>query len=211
MSYTWVHCKLTRMPCRMPVSSTTSRRAALSANSPHSRLPVTDCQKPGGRRRSNSRNSPPSVWITIKTDSGRRRDGTVTGILDAQGLSTISRSVDLRRDAHANMQFLELRLADLRRRIHQEIRRRLRLREGNDIADAVRAGHQHRQPIESEGNAAMRRRPELERIQQESELVARLLRRNTQQIEHHRLKVLRMNTHRAAADFRPVAHHVVGL
>jgi hypothetical protein len=46
MSYTWVHCRLRSNPCVMPVSSTTSRRAASSGISPHSRLPVTDCQNP---------------------------------------------------------------------------------------------------------------------------------------------------------------------
>src|SRR6202789_2883847 len=78
ISYTCVHCKLTSTPCRIPVSSITSRRAAASAGSPHSKLPVTDCQNPGGRRRSSSKNSPPSVWITIKTDSGRRNCCKIT-------------------------------------------------------------------------------------------------------------------------------------
>jgi len=67
-----VHCRLTRTPCRMPVSSTTSRRAALSANSPHSKLPVTDCQNPGGRRRSSSRKIR-RVGVDHDQDRFRRR------------------------------------------------------------------------------------------------------------------------------------------
>ena len=57
----------------------------------------------------------------------------------------------------------------------------------------------------------MRRRAELERIEQESELRARLFRRDAQQVEHHRLQFLRVDTHRSAADLRAVQHHVVGL
>ncbi len=109
------------------------------------------------------------------------------------------------------MQFPQLRLADLGRRIHQQIRGGLSLREGDHVADAVRAGHQHRQPVETKGDAAVRRGAELERIEQESEFQSRLFRRNPQQVEHGGLQFLIVDSHRAAADLRTVEHHVVGL
>jgi hypothetical protein len=67
--------------------------------------------------------------------------------------------------------------------------RRLGLREGDHVANAVGSRHQHRQPIQSEGDAAVGRRAVLQRIQQEPELRARLFRGNAEQVEHHRLAV----------------------
>src|SRR2546429_7551238 len=51
------------------------------------------------------------------------------------------------------MQLPQLRFAHLRRRIGERIRGRLGLREGDHLADAVGAGHEHGQPIEPKGNA----------------------------------------------------------
>src|SRR5690242_10487157 len=75
------------------------------------------------------------------------------------------------RYSHANVQLAQLQLAGLGRRIRHRIRRRLRLREGDHLADAVGTGHQHRQAVQAERNAAVRRRTELERIQQEAKLL----------------------------------------
>src|SRR6185437_4102990 len=75
------------------------------------------------------------------------------------------------RRPHPNMQLAQLRLARLRGRIGHRIRRGLRLREGDHLADAVRSRHQHRQAIQAERDASMRRRAELECIQEEAELL----------------------------------------
>ena len=53
--------------------------------------------------------------------------------------------------------------------------------------------------------------PNFERIEQEAELLLRLLGLDAEQIEHRRLHLLAVDTHRAAADLRAVQHHVVGL
>src|SRR5271154_3583612 len=109
----------------------------------------------------------------------------------------LQRSLDLRRrSAHADVQFSELSLADVSRRIHHKIRSRLSFRESNYVANTVRRRHEHRQAIEPEGNTAVRRCAKLQRIQQETELLSCLLRRNTQQAENSRLQFLMMNTHR---------------
>ena len=67
------------------------------------------------------------------------------------------------------------------------------------------------QAVESEGDAAVRRRAELECIEQESEFQPCLFRRDAEQVEHHRLQFLHVDAHRSAADLRAVQHHVVGL
>ena len=59
------------------------------------------------------------------------------------------------RRPYANMHFAQLLLADLGGRVGERIRGRLRLRERDDVANAVGAGHVHDQPVETERNATM--------------------------------------------------------
>ena len=115
------------------------------------------------------------------------------------------------RRPHADVHLAQLLLADLGGRVGQRIRRRLRLRERDDVADAVRAGHVHDQAIETERDATMRRRAELQRVEQEAELELRFFGADAQQFEHRRLHVLAVDTHRTTGDLAAVEHEVVGL
>ena len=53
----------------------------------------------------------------------------------------------------------------------ERIVRGLGLGKGDDLPDRAGAGHQHRDPIEPEGDAAVRRTAELQRIEEESEFL----------------------------------------
>src|SRR5271169_2378889 len=72
--------------------------------------------------------------------------------------------------AQADVQVPQLLLADGGRRVGERTGGGLRLRERDDLADAVGARHQHDEPVEAESDAAVRRRPEPERLEQEAEL-----------------------------------------
>src|SRR5688572_28162657 len=72
--------------------------------------------------------------------------------------------------SNPDVDFAQLLLADLSGCVRERIRCRLRLRERDDVADAVGAGHVHDQAIETKRDTAMRRRAELERVEQEAEL-----------------------------------------
>mgnify|MGYP004115107187 CR=1 FL=1 len=73
------------------------------------------------------------------------------------------------------MQFLELLVFDIRRRIHHKVLRLLVQREGNDFANRLSTGHQHDQTIQTKGQTTVRRRTELQRIEQEAELLLLLV------------------------------------
>ncbi len=113
------------------------------------------------------------------------------------------------RQLDANVQVAQLLLRDLGRRVGQRAGGGLRLREGDDVTDRVGAGHQHREPVEAERDPAMWRRAVLERVEQEAELLLGLLRADAEHLEHGRLHIIAMDTHRAAADLGAVQHHVV--
>ncbi|KAG1241167.1 hypothetical protein G6F68_016956 [Rhizopus microsporus] len=73
------------------------------------------------------------------------------------------------------MQFFQLLLVHFRRCIGQQILRALRLREGDHVADRFGAGHHRDDAVQAEGDAAVRRRAVLQRIQQVAELLAGFL------------------------------------
>src|SRR5688572_28255575 len=81
----------------------------------------------------------------------------------------------------------QLLFIDRAGRLHQQVLRTLGLREGDDIADRLGPGHQRHQAVQAEGDAAVRRRAELQVVEQEAELGARLLLRNAQRLEYFRL------------------------
>src|SRR5262249_27813919 len=84
-----------------------------------------------------------------------------------------------------------------------------RLGEGDHVADAGRAGQQHDHPVPAEGDAAVRRRAVLERVEQEAELGAGLLGGQADHVEHRLLYRGGVDTDRAATDLVAVAHDVV--
>ncbi len=109
------------------------------------------------------------------------------------------------------MQLAQLLLVDFRGRLRQQILGALRLREGDHVADRFGAGHHGDDAVQAEGDAAVRRRAILQRVQQVAELLAGFLGADLQRAEHLALHFLAVDTDRAAADFPAVQHHVVGL
>ena len=80
-------------------------------------------------------------------------------------------------------EFGELALLHFRRGvIHGTYAHRI-LREGNHLPDRLLAGHEHDKPIQARCDPAVRRRPVLERLEQESESTLGLLLRETDNIE----------------------------
>jgi ferredoxin len=87
----------------------------------------------------------------------------------------------------------------------------LGLGEGDHVADRLGLGHQRDEAVQAEGQAAVRRRAVLQRVEQEAELDLRVFRRNLQRLEHLALHLGAVDPHRAAAQLPAVEHHVVGL
>ena len=99
---------------------------------------------------------------------------------------------------------------DRRRGTGQRVETTAALRERDDLAQRVRPGQQHADPVPAEGDAAVRRRAVLERLQQEAELVPGLLLGDAEHLEHPLLHVRAVNTDGAATDLVAVADDVVG-
>ena len=107
------------------------------------------------------------------------------------------------------MDFSKLLVRDRRRRAGHQALRRGGLRERDHVADRLRACHQRRDAIDAERDAAMRRRAETQRIQQEAELRLGLFRTDAEQLEHRALHLRPVDADRTAADLVAVQHHVV--
>src|SRR6185295_2681851 len=67
------------------------------------------------------------------------------------------------------MELTQLLRVDRRRRSGHQIERVRRLRERDDLPDGRLAGQDRHQAVEAERDAAMRRRPVLERVEEEAE------------------------------------------
>src|SRR5262249_14705845 len=85
---------------------------------------------------------------------------------------------------HVDSALPELGRARGRGRLRHRITPLLRLGERDGLADRVVTGKHGRQPIETEGDAAHRRRAELEGVEQEAELRSRLFLPDAEQVEH---------------------------
>src|SRR5690606_2211719 len=99
---------------------------------------------------------------------------------------------------------------DRARRLGEQAGRRLRFRERNHLANGLRARHHHYQAVEAEGDASVRRTAVLERVEQEAELLLRLLRADAEHAEYRLLHLWTVDADGAAAEFGAVHHHVVG-
>src|SRR5580700_5160671 len=115
----------------------------------------------------------------------------------------------LRRGVDAG--FLALGGGDRGRGTGQRVGARGRLGEGDDLADRFRAGQEHDHAVPAEGDAAVRWRAVLERVEQEAELGAGLFLAQPDYVEDLLLHGLLVYTDRAAADLVAVADHVVGV
>src|ERR1700729_956313 len=92
------------------------------------------------------------------------------------------------------MQLLHLLFADRSRRIHHQIDRLRGLRESNHLAQALRSSQNHHNPIQPEGNSAMRWRAILQSIQEEPEPLLSLGITHPERSEDLRLHILAVNT-----------------
>ncbi len=110
------------------------------------------------------------------------------------------------RDAQA--QLVELRRLDARC-VHQQVLTALRLRERDHVAQALGAGEQHRDAVEAEGEAAVRRRAGVERVQHEAEARLHVALRVAEQLEDLALHVAAVIAQAARAELEAVHHDVV--
>src|SRR3954453_8522626 len=81
----------------------------------------------------------------------------------------------LRRREDADAQFVELLGVDGRRCVGHRVRPRLRLREGDDLADVVLAGQHRDEAVDAEGEATVWRGAVPERVEEEPEPALGLL------------------------------------
>ena len=84
------------------------------------------------------------------------------------------------------------------------------LRERDHLAKRLRTGKKHAGAIPANRDAAVRRRAELERVEEEAKLLLRLLLGHAEHREHALLDITLVNTDRAATDLIAIAHDVVG-
>ncbi len=77
----------------------------------------------------------------------------------------------------ADVEFFQLLLGDGGGRVGHEVDGFGGFGEGDDFAQAGRAGEQHDDAVEAEGDAAVRRRAVFERVEEEAEAACALLRR----------------------------------
>ena len=117
----------------------------------------------------------------------------------------------LRRKRRLNREFVELLLRDFRWRTRHQVARLRRLRERDAVADIVNARKEHDDAIQTERESPVRRSAELQRVDEETELLARLFARHSEQAENFVLNLGVVNTDRAAARFKAVKHEVVRL
>src|SRR5262249_16909567 len=103
-------------------------------------------------------------------------------------------------------QLLELARVDRRRGVGHHVAGPLVLRERDHVADVLRASQPHREAIQTQGDAAVRRGTRLQRIEQEPEALSRLFFAHAQHPEHMRLHLWIVDSDAAAADLVAVHH-----
>ena len=101
-------------------------------------------------------------------------------------------------------ELLQVRLGHRRRRALEERARRGRLGEGDHVAQRGRAGEQHRDAVESERDAAVRRCARAQRLEQEAEPQLRRGVVDAEQREDARLQRGIADADAAAAELEPV-------
>lgn len=107
--------------------------------------------------------------------------------------------------------FVELRLVDIARCVEHHVAAVVVFREGDVVADRLRTSEERAEPVETEGQTAVRGCAVLEGVHQEAETLLRLFRREAQQLEHLGLQFRVVDTDRAAADLGAVTDEVVGV
>lgn len=113
--------------------------------------------------------------------------------------------------AQTDVEFAQLLFFDRGRSLREQTLGALGLREGDDVTDRIGAGHHRGDAVETEGDAAVRRRTELQGVEEEAELVAGFFLADLKGFENLFLHFFAVDTDRTAADFPTVQDHVVGL
>src|SRR5947209_6926963 len=111
----------------------------------------------------------------------------------------------------AYVQLVELVRINRAGRVNHQVCRRGGLGEGHQVAYVLDAGERHQHALYSSGNASVRRRAVLQRVEEETEALARLLFRQSQGFEDEPLHVAPVDADRAARDLDAVDHSVVSL
>jgi hypothetical protein len=106
-------------------------------------------------------------------------------------------------------ELVELGRLDRGRGTRHRVDARLVLGEGDRVAEVRLAGEHHHHPVDPEGDPAVRRGSHRERVEQEPELRALLLRRQVEQAEHALLHVGLVDPEGAAAELVAVPDQVV--
>ena len=113
------------------------------------------------------------------------------------------------RSARLEAQFAELLVVNAGQANGHQVGGPLRLGKGDAVADVVAAGEEHHQPVDAQGDPAVRRGDKLKRVQQEPETLAGQRLVDAQQAEYLLLKLRVVDTNGAAAGLGAVDHQVV--
>ena len=98
---------------------------------------------------------------------------------------------------HADVQLLQLLVVDGGGCVGHEVDGFGGFGEGDDFAEAGRAGEKHHDPVEAEGDAAMRGRALFKRVEEEAEALACLFVADAERGEDLLLDVFAMDTYGA--------------
>ncbi len=112
---------------------------------------------------------------------------------------------------HADAEQVELRLGDRQGRVRHRVGAGLGLRERDHLADVLLAGEDRDQAVDPDGESAVRRRAEFERVEEETELAIGLLLVDAEQREDAPLLVALVDSDRTGPELPAVEHEVVGL
>src|SRR5438105_15192473 len=107
-------------------------------------------------------------------------------------------------------QLPQLLLADWSGRVHHQISRLRGLGEWDHLAQALRPGQDHHNAIQTQRDAAMRRRAILQRLQKKAEARARLIFAQAKRAKNLPLHILAMDTDGARAQLSAVQYDIVG-
>src|SRR5690606_3034552 len=111
--------------------------------------------------------------------------------------------------AHLHTHFAQLLRVHRRRRLGHDAGGGPGFREGNHVADRFATGHQHDHAIQPERQATVRRRAELECIEQEAEFLVGFLVADAERLEHGTLHRRVEDTDRTAAQLGAIKHQVI--
>src|SRR6266852_2031504 len=124
--------------------------------------------------------------------------------------SGIVRSVR-RNTGRLDVELPQLPLVQLPRRPRHQVHAFLRFWKWNHVSQRLGARQEHRQPVHPHRDAAVGRSTEVERIEEEAELVPRLLVFDPHRFENGGLHLGIMHSDRPPADLESIENHVVAI